>query len=137
MGFGEAVSTCFRKYGDFNGRARRSEYWFFQLFSILVMIGIFVVGGVAGAFNGDRQNSTGGLVIGLLFLVWLLAFFVPALAVAVRRFHDMGHSGWWYLISFVPYIGSFILIVWFCFKGTAGPNRFGPDPLGDPAEAFT
>jgi uncharacterized membrane protein YhaH (DUF805 family) len=57
-----------------------------------------------------------------------LILLLPGIAVAVRRLHDMNHTGWWFLIVFTL-IGALILLVWFCFKGTDGPNRFGPDPL--------
>ena len=57
-----------------------------------------------------------------------LGLFLPGLAVAVRRLHDVDRSGWWLLLAFVPLIGIIVLIVWWCTEGTRGPNRFGPDP---------
>jgi uncharacterized membrane protein YhaH (DUF805 family) len=121
MGFGTAVATCFRKYATFQGRARRSEYWFFVLFS-------FIVGFVLGFFMGVFQGATGGHappnpVFGLLPLAYIVATLLPSLAVAVRRLHDTDHSGWWYFIAFVPIVGAILLLVWFCSKGTNGPNR--------------
>jgi hypothetical protein len=56
-------------------------------------------------------------------------FLLPGIAVGVRRLHDVDRSGWWLLLAFIPLVGTIILIVWFCTRGTPGPNRFGPDPL--------
>lgn len=66
-----------------------------------------------------------------------LGFFLPTLAVGLRRLHDTNASGWWYLLAFVPYVGGLIMLVWFCIPGTKGENRFGHDPLAPGlAEAF-
>ena len=67
------------------------------------------------------------LVTGLFGLVTI----IPNIAIAIRRLHDRDYSGWWYLLVFIPLIGWLILFIWFCLKGTDGPNRFGPDPLAD------
>lgn len=112
MDFMTAVKTCFSKYVTFEGRASRSEYWWFTLFNIvgqLVLLAVFAP-------------------IGIIFA---LAVLLPSIAVVVRRLHDVDRSGWWYWISLVPLIGAIVLLVWFCSKGTTGPNRFGHDPLGD------
>jgi uncharacterized membrane protein YhaH (DUF805 family) len=115
MGFGQAISTGFRKYVDFSGRACRSEYWYWVLFTIIV--------GLVAAFidlqlNTQLDSSIANLVIA-----------IPSIAVAVRRLHDIDHSGWWILIGLVPLVGFILLLVWFVSEGTRGPNRFGPDPL--------
>ncbi len=115
MGFGEAVSACFSKYATFIGRARRSEYWYFVLFQILVNV-------VANAVD----HAMGSHVVSVLVD---LVLFLPWLAVAVRRLHDVDKSGWWLLVGFIPVIGWLLLFIWVCTKGTLGPNRFGPDPL--------
>jgi uncharacterized membrane protein YhaH (DUF805 family) len=67
--------------------------------------------------------------------IWSLVTFLPSLAMGVRRLHDTDRSGWWWLLSFIPLIGIIVLIVFWCFEGTRGPNRFGPDPLGAPGAA--
>jgi uncharacterized membrane protein YhaH (DUF805 family) len=113
MGFGEAISTCFHKYVVFNGRAIRPEYWYFVLFEILVLIVLSIVDGVLFGTPG------------VLSSIASLAMFLPALAVAVRRLHDIDKSGWWLLIGLIPLIGPIVLIVFFCQQGTAGANRFG------------
>jgi uncharacterized membrane protein YhaH (DUF805 family) len=117
MGFAEAISSGLRNYVTFSGRAARSEYWWFFLFAILCSI--------AGEI---LDAATGGA--GLINLAVALGLFLPSIALAVRRLHDKDRSGWWYLIIFIPLIGGLILLYWFVTRGTTGPNRFGPDPLG-------
>ncbi len=115
MGFGEAVSKCLREYATFTGRAARSEYWYFSLFTFLVSIATNVL-----------DAASGTVVVGILAS---LALFLPSIGVAVRRLHDRDKSGWWSLLVLIPLIGVIILFVWFVQRGTIGPNRFGSDPL--------
>jgi uncharacterized membrane protein YhaH (DUF805 family) len=115
MGFGQAISAGFIKYFNFHDRACRSEYWYWTLFTIIV--------GIVAAIIDAKLNTQ--LVSGIFNLVT----FIPSLAIAVRRLHDIDHSGWWILLSFIPLIGIIVLLVWFATKGADGPNRFGPDPL--------
>lgn len=131
-----------RRYARFSGRARPKEYWMFALFLALCFIGIAIIEGVLGlsttehwARRGDWWVDTGyrtrgGPLTGLFGL----AILIPWLAVAVRRLHDGGRSGFWLLIIFFPIIGSIVLLVFFIMSGTRGPNRFGPDPIevGEP-----
>jgi uncharacterized membrane protein YhaH (DUF805 family) len=114
MGFGDAISTCFGKYATFAGRAVRSEFWFWVLFTFIVLIVLNII--------QFTISSIGGSVLQLLFE---LATLVPAIAVAARRLHDTDRSGWWQLLNFIPLIGSIILLVWYCQPGTPGANRFG------------
>ena len=113
-----------RKYATFAGRARRKEYWWFMLFYSLVMTGLVIgdmmlVGPDAVAIYG------GGPLTGIGFL----AFFLPGLAVTVRRLHDHDRSGWFILLGLLPFIGAIILFIFNVQRGTIGDNRFGPDPL--------
>ena len=122
----------YRRYFDFSGRSRRKEYWMFVLFQIIVAFVLMIplIAGMATMDQTDPQAQPGGLFwigAGLLGL-FFLASFIPSIAVAVRRFHDQDKSGWFYLISFVPYIGGLIVLVFMCLEGTRGPNRFGADP---------
>ena len=119
MGFGEAISTGFSNYVNFSGRAVRSEYWYWALFTI---IGGIVAGVVDRVVFGGGALAGGLGIIGVLFN---LAILLPSIAVGVRRLHDLDRSGWWLLLLFIPLIGAIILIVWFCMRGTPGPNRFG------------
>lgn len=128
MGFTAAVIACFSKYATFAGRARRAEFWWFALFNFGVML-------ILSAIAMGSLRSRGGMMDGgpnpVGTLYWL-AVFLPSLAVAVRRLHDTDRSGWWVLLQFLPVIGPLVLIWFFATPGTAGPNRFGPDPLSAP-----
>ncbi|MBR6089768.1 MAG: DUF805 domain-containing protein [Anaerolineaceae bacterium] len=123
MSFSEAISSVFSKYASFSGRARRSEYWYFVLFNILVSLVIGVI--TALGTNGDSGSMNAGSI---LSSVYSLAVFLPSLAVCVRRLHDIGKSGWNYFIALIPLIGWIVLIVWLAREGEPGPNQYGPNP---------
>ena len=114
MNFTQAISSGFSKYVQFGGRACRSEYWYWTLFSIIVSLAANVIDGLLGT------NFFSGIAG--------LALLLPGLAVSARRLHDIDRTFWWILIAFTV-IGWFVLIYWACLRGTNGPNRFGPDPL--------
>jgi uncharacterized membrane protein YhaH (DUF805 family) len=120
-----------RKYAEFEGRARRSEYWLFTLFQILVGAGLFIaLGVVAGAV--DLSSTGGSAFAGLLLLaltIFGLVMLIPSLAVSIRRLHDSDKSGLWLLLSFVP-LGGVVVFIFTLLDGTPGPNRYGPDPKG-------
>ena len=109
MNFGKAIATCMGKYGTFSGRASRSEYWWFYLFTILMSWGATIVDG-AVASSGDPAVASSGDP--MVEIVVTLVFFVPCIAAGCRRLHDMGKSGWWQLLWFIPIIGWILLIVW-------------------------
>jgi uncharacterized membrane protein YhaH (DUF805 family) len=120
MDFGQAIATGFKKYVTFAGRASRSEYWFWVLF---VIIGSIVTSTLDYAIFSENDfdrplNSIFGLIC-----------FLPGLAVLFRRLHDIGRTGWWWLIAFTI-IGLIVLIVWACQKSDTGPNAYGPEPTG-------
>jgi uncharacterized membrane protein YhaH (DUF805 family) len=119
----------YKRYADFTGRSRRKEYWMFTLLYALVTIGLVILMLALGAAAGPGEGlgAGGGLVI-ILALLFMLGSFIPGLAVQVRRFHDQDKSGWFVLFNFVPYIGSFIVLVFMCIDGTRGDNQYGPDP---------
>ncbi len=123
MNMVESVTVVLTKYADFNGRARRSEYWWFYLAYVLV---IFAVSAIS-----ELQTSQSGQpgVISLLAGLVVLGTFLPMLAVQVRRLHDIDKSGWNILWFIIPLVGFILTIVWYCRRGTVGDNRFGPDPL--------
>ncbi len=125
------MTLSLRRYADFSGRSRRLEYWMFTLGYVLAAIVIAGVAGMFGAFSYDSDLSPAdGLPALLLLLLGLLglALIVPSIAVQVRRFHDQNRTGWLVLLSFIPYIGGLIVLVFMCLPGTPGPNRYGPDP---------
>lgn len=114
MDFAQAVSSGFKNYVGFEGRASRSEYWYWTLFSVIATI----IAGTMDSFVG----------LGFFSGVVSLGLFLPSLAVAFRRLHDLDRTAWWLLLSFTI-IGAVVLLIWFCLRGTVGPNRFGSDPL--------
>jgi uncharacterized membrane protein YhaH (DUF805 family) len=122
MPFPDAVKICFNKYADFNGRARRSEFWWWVLFTFLLGL----VASIIDSILGTRSSSSGtGVVQGLAQLAVLL----PSLAVGARRLHDTGRSGWWQLLWIAIVIGWIFLIIWFC-QDSQGDNSYGPSPKG-------
>jgi uncharacterized membrane protein YhaH (DUF805 family) len=110
------------QYADFNGRARRAEYWYFALVCVLIAIPLLVLD-----FTFDLYSREAG--IGALSGVFLFIVLVPSIAVGVRRLHDTGRSGWWWLINFVPFIGPLVILVFCVERGQPFVNRFGADPL--------
>jgi uncharacterized membrane protein YhaH (DUF805 family) len=106
MNFQQSVKTCMIKYIDFTGRASRSEYWWYQLFGLIIcMIALTI-------------NHT-------LYSIVALLLFLPSLTVLVRRLHDTNRSAWWLLISLIPIIGAFILLYFVIIKGSNAPNDYG------------
>lgn len=121
MSFTEAVRTVYGKYAQASGRASRSEYWWFQLF--LVLVGLAWYAAFFAALVIDRSLW---LVLALGIAVFYIGSFLPILGVTIRRLHDSDKSGWWLLIAFVPYVGGFILLILLVLGSTPGPNRYGP-----------
>ncbi len=111
-------------FANFEGRARRKEYWMFALFNMLFIIAIYVLL-IIGIISESGAIST---VAGLLLSVYVLALLVPSIAVVVRRLHDQDKSGTWYFIAFIPIIGGIWLLVLMATEGTNGPNQYGEDP---------
>lgn len=104
LSFGQAITNVFLHYADFSGRARRSEYWWFVLLNCMLSW------------------------IPYIGVLWGLIIIVPALALCVRRLHDIGRSGWFYFIVLIPIVGWIILVVWFCQDSDKGTNKYGPNP---------
>lgn len=115
--FGEAVRRALlENYCNFSGRASRSEYWWFVLFTVILNIVI----GIIFCWSENALNIVSGLVG--------LALLLPGLGLCVRRLHDIGKSGWWLLIALIPVVGSILLIVWYCKDSQMTPNEYGPVP---------
>ena len=123
MAFPDAVKICFSKYADFNGRARRSEFWWWVLFTFLLGIAASIIDAVLGT-----TNSSG---TGLIGSITNLAVLLPSLAVGARRLHDTGRSGWWQLLWFAICIGWIFLIIWLV-QDSQRDNTYGPSPKAAP-----
>ena len=108
VGFIDAIKLFFTKYADFSTRSRRSEYWWAFLFCTLASMAAGII----------SKNFAG---------LWSLAVLIPTIAISVRRLHDIGRPGTWYLLNLIPIVGSIILIVWYCQDST-GDNQWGPNP---------
>jgi uncharacterized membrane protein YhaH (DUF805 family) len=123
MGMMDYVKTCFKKYADFSGRARRSEYWYFYLFNIIVSFALYI----PAIALMVAESELFWLPVGLL-IIYGLAIILPSLAAVVRRLHDTGRSGWYYLMAFIPFVGGIILIVFLVQDSVVGTNEWGPNP---------
>lgn len=121
MNLQQAVSSVLSQYATFTGRARRSEYWFWVLATIIATVAAAIIDAVLGA-----------QVVGLILA---LATIVPNLAVGARRLHDTGRSGWLQLIGIIPIVGWIILIVWFA-EDSHADNEHGPNPKGGAANPY-
>ena len=108
VGFVEAFLLFFRRFRDFSGRSRRSEFWFASLATGII-------------------SSLLSSVVPDLTWIWSLIIFIPSLSLCIRRLHDIGKSGWWYLINFVPLIGQIIFLIFLC-KDSTEDNIWGPNP---------
>lgn len=119
--------VVFENYANFSGRARRSEYWYFTLANIIIAISAMVIDNVAGI-------NFAPIPYGPLYLIVALATFLPGVAVAVRRLHDVGKSGWFFFIVLIPLIGSIWLLILFFTEGEKGSNQYGSDPKNESDE---
>ena len=113
-----------KNYVGFSGRSRRSEYWYFTLFYLVIAIVLSVLDGIL--FGGSVDGKGTPVLSGLFMLAMLL----PSIAVGIRRLHDTDRSGWWLLIGMIPILGTIVLIVFFVQDSKPGDNRFGPNPKG-------
>ena len=109
-----------KKYAVFSGRAQRAEFWYFTLFNALIGVAINFI---------DILVITISIPLGLSIL-YMLAVFIPGIAVSVRRLHDTNKSGWYLLIGLIPIIGSIVLIIFFIIDSDPTENQYGPNPKG-------
>ncbi len=119
MGFGEAIQSVFSKYATFSGRARRSEFWYFELFQFIVTF----------VFNA-LYTATDANIFSVLLALAGLAMLVPDIAVSWRRMHDIGKSGAYSLFVLIPLVGWIFVLVWACQDSQIGANQYGPNPKG-------
>lgn len=110
-----------QRFRDFEGRSRRREFWYFALFHFILSIGAAFLDNLFGFTDLGTES-------GPIQVLFILIMLIPAIAVSVRRLHDIDKSGFWYLLIFVPIIGWIWLLIFFLQEGTYGPNKYGPDP---------
>jgi len=113
---------AWKNYANFQGRARRKAYWMFVLFNIIALVLLGIISNLIGLGGQDGYSILTGL--------YSLAVILPGLALAVRRLHDTGRSGWWMLIALLPLVGGIVLLVFFLLDGQPGENQYGPNPKG-------
>lgn len=118
MSFGQSVSTCFSNYANFTGRARRSEFWWFYLFVVIVSVAVQAI--LALIFGGDSGAYF------LLSIAVSVALAIPLYAAGARRLHDTGKSGWLQLLVLIPCVGIIVLIVLWAKEGQPADNQYGP-----------
>jgi uncharacterized membrane protein YhaH (DUF805 family) len=111
-----------KKYAVFDGRARRTEYWMFFLFNVLIWIGLSIVGAIVGLRLANGVD--------VLSSLYALAVFIPGIAVCIRRLHDIGKAGWYLLVVLIPCAGPFILLYFLVQDSQPGPNQYGPNSKG-------
>ena len=112
---------CWKQYADFSGRARRKEYWIFSLINYIIIFFLYILQIVL-------IESTLWLIFPIIFFLYAVAVFLPGIAVNIRRLHDIGKSGWWYLIYLKPIIGAIWLTVLMCLDSEPGENQWGENP---------
>jgi uncharacterized membrane protein YhaH (DUF805 family) len=113
--------AAFKKFAFFKGRSTRSEYWYFTLFNILAVLGFGLIDQMMGAFNFDAGY-------GPLSAIYTLAMILPGLGVSIRRLHDTGRSGWWFLITIVPVIGLLVFLYFALLDSDPDSNDYGTSP---------
>jgi uncharacterized membrane protein YhaH (DUF805 family) len=119
MGFGEAVSVCFKKSFVWEGRASRAEFWWFELAQLLIIIVALIIDQIIGT--------------GVLYIIAAIVFILPSIAVLIRRLHDTDRTGWWYWIQLLPLIGLIVILVFTLSGSNEGDNKYGPNPYGSVA----
>lgn len=124
MSMFEAYKTCITKYATFQGRARRSEYWYFTLCNYLISILLGILGYVS-VLSFSMIFISACVFLGIAYSVFA---FLPSISVCVRRLHDTSHHGAFILLNFIPLVGSIILLVWFCDDSYPGTNQYGENP---------
>ena len=145
--FTQAIKLFYSNFVNFDGRSTRAEYWWVQLYMALVIFSFAVFIGVSlGSAEGLESGDLSAVptIPLILLLLFIVAHILPGLALQIRRFHDLNQSGWlvlaFVLLGMIPVLGTITAIgqlVWFCFRGTDGYNKYGPDPLAQDVELET
>jgi len=117
------LDPVLKQYADFKGRATRQEFWMFTLLYMILVISL-MVGTFVGMFSGGAFG-----IVTLILVLLILALLIPSIAITVRRLHDIGRSGWWWLLNFVPYVGGLVVVVMCCLPSQKGTNAYGANKL--------
>ena len=131
MSLGESLTSVFNKYATFTGRARRSEYWWFTICYCVIgfILNIAYMGMLVGVMSGEMpSNDPSYSMVQTISIIIGLGLFLPALAVTVRRLHDIGKSGWNILWAAIPFVGVIIVLVWMCQDSDVVANKYGESP---------
>ncbi len=112
-----------KQYAVFSGRARRKEYWMYTLFNFIVS---FVLGLAAGILGAVTESD-----LSIISLLYGLAVMLPSIGVSIRRLHDIGRSGWWLLLAFIPILGWIVLLIFHVKDSAWGANEYGANPKGE------
>lgn len=162
LDFGEAVRRFYGNYTNPEGRAQRSAYWWVQLYQFIIYMVLIIVlfmadgseqildvvneilaGNKDADFSDDFHLGASGLLAAFLMVIFAIVNFLPNIMLQIRRFHDLGQTGWLVLVFFIAgaiiYVGTLANIgnfIWFTAQGTKGPNQYGPDPLGHDTDVF-
>jgi len=127
--------VVFENYANFSGRARRSEYWYFTLCNFLIIMVLLSPMIFSLIITQDNSEPPFLFYVSLvLIIIYQLAILIPTLAVSVRRLHDSGKSGWYYLVNFIPYVGGIIFLVLACIDSEDYANKWGENPKATPDE---
>ncbi len=127
MSFGNAITTCFNKSFDVEGRASRSEFWWFSLFSFVYSIATSIIAAMIAAMVANDLEML-EIIYNLLSFAFYLPILPAAICVTARRLHDIGHSGWLQLVVLVPCVGIIFYLIWMITEGDSVPNLYGPVP---------
>ena len=128
VSFIEAIKLYFKNYANFSGRSSRSEYWWVYLAEQIVFMPLYMFSNVLQVLIENDQNAGVailGVIVGLISAVLGLALLIPGLSLGCRRLHDIGKSGWWQLLAFIPCIGGIILLIWTIKESDPGENEYG------------
>lgn len=112
-----------KQYAVFSGRARRKEYWMYTLFNLIVS---FILGLAAGILGAVTESD-----LSIISLLYGLAVMLPSIGVSIRRLHDIGRSGWWLLLAFIPILGWIVLLIFHVKDSAPGANEYGANPKGE------
>lgn len=126
VSLGEAISSFYANYANFNGRASRSEYWFVSLYTIMVQIPLSIWANTTGTIDPYTGIEQPNLFVSGIILLFAIVNFLPGLALAVRRLHDTNKSGAMLFIALIPCVGAFVLLAFFVSASDASDNLYGP-----------